>query len=132
MVLMRGFAGLEPIPSMLERYKLKAACSAIYPDYKGISRLVGMDILEHREQLKDQLTLIKEKYNDHDFFFIHVKKTDSSGEDGDFDAKVGWIGDTDKHLSQLLDLEPDVLVITGDHSTPRCWPPTPGTLCRCR
>ncbi|MEE9165288.1 MAG: 2,3-bisphosphoglycerate-independent phosphoglycerate mutase [Nitrospinota bacterium] len=118
MVLLRGFAKYQKFPSMKEIYNLNSACIAVYPMYKGVARLVGMEILEGGETLDDEIAVLKEKFNNHDFFFLHVKKTDSAGEDGNFKQKVKIIEDFDKKLPRILNLEPDVVVITGDHSTP--------------
>jgi 2,3-bisphosphoglycerate-independent phosphoglycerate mutase len=72
-------------------------------------------------------------WDDYDFLFIHIKKTDSMGEDGNFDGKVKVIESVDQALPLLLALEPDVLMITGDHSTPsrmrsHSWHPVPFLL----
>ena len=130
MILLRGFAKYKNFPFMTDIYKLNPACIAAYPMYKGVARLIGMKILNVGETLNDEINLLKEKFDEHDFFFIHVKKTDSAGEDGNFKQKVEVIEDFDKKLPGLWDLKPDVLVITGDHSTPsvlksHSWHPVP-------
>lgn len=117
-VLMRGFAELPHIPSMSDRYKLTPAALAVYPDYKGVSRLVGMDVVDGLSTLADQAKALKENWDKYDFFFVHHKYTDSKGEDGNFNAKVKEIEKVDAFLPELLKLNPDVLIITGDHSTP--------------
>jgi len=117
-VLMRGFAELPHIPSMADRYKLTPAALAVYPDYKGVSRLVGMDVVDGLSTLADQAKALKENWDKYDFFFVHHKYTDSKGEDGNFNAKVKEIEKVDAFLPELLKLNPDVLIITGDHSTP--------------
>jgi 2,3-bisphosphoglycerate-independent phosphoglycerate mutase len=128
---LRGIAkdpGLTPFP---EIYKLKSAAVAVYPMYKGVARLVGMDVIDHTaETPAEQFAVVKQHWADYDFFFVHIKKTDSYGEDGNFEGKVGVIEAVDQALPQLLDLKPDVLVITGDHSTPaklkrHSWHPVP-------
>ena len=116
--LLRGFAKYPAIPSMAELFKLKAAAIAVYPMYKGLAQLVGMEILETGRTIDDQVATLKKHYAEHDFFFVHVKKTDSYGEDGNFAAKVGVIEEFDRWLPEVLELTPDVLVVTGDHSTP--------------
>ncbi len=130
MVLLRGFAKYQRFPSIKEIYKLNSACIAVYPMYKGVARLVGMETLEGAETLDDEITVLKKNFNTYDFFFFHVKKTDSAGEDGNFKQKVKVIEDFDKKLSKILQLQPDVVVITGDHSTPsilksHSWHPVP-------
>ncbi len=131
--LLRGVAKYPDIPSMSDLFKLKPAAVAVYPMYRGLAQLVGMDILKTGKKVKDQLATVKEYYNNYDFFFVHVKKTDSFGEDGDFEEKVGVIEEFDQILPQFLTLSPDVLVITGDHSTPaimksHSWHPNPFLL----
>jgi 2,3-bisphosphoglycerate-independent phosphoglycerate mutase len=135
MLTLRGFSGDPALPQFKDVYKLKAACVAVYPMYKGVSRLVGMDVIEtdpHDEPL-DEFNYIAEHWDDYDFFFCHIKYTDSRGEDGNFDAKTAVIEQVDAALPALLDLRPDVLVVTGDHSTParlksHSWHPVPAVL----
>jgi len=131
---MRGFAtnpGLKPFP---EVFGVRSACIAVYPMYKGVSTLVGMDVIEFDgEYPKDEFAAAAKVWDDYDFFFIHIKKTDSMGEDGNFDGKVHIIESVDQALPDLLALKPDVLMITGDHSTParmrsHSWHPVPFLL----
>ncbi|HEC23993.1 MAG TPA: 2,3-bisphosphoglycerate-independent phosphoglycerate mutase [Chloroflexi bacterium] len=120
MVTLRGFATDPALPQFKDVYKLTAACVAVYPMYKGVSRLIGMDIIEttaHDEPL-DEFNRVAATWDSHDFVFVHIKYTDSRGEDGKFDAKVAVIEQVDAALPALLDLNPDVLIVTGDHSTP--------------
>jgi 2,3-bisphosphoglycerate-independent phosphoglycerate mutase len=117
-VLLRGFAALPTIPAMSERFGLDPVCIAVYPDYKGVSRLLGMKVVEDCHDLDEQLSALKKNWSGHDFFFVHHKYTDSTGEDGDFDAKVEQIEKVDSYIPKLLALEPDVFIVTGDHSTP--------------
>ncbi len=131
--LLRGFAQYPAIPSLGELFKLKAAAIAVYPMYKGLAQLVGMDILETGRSIQDQTASLKRHYADYDFFFMHVKKTDSYGEDGNFAGKVSVIEEFDHWLPEILELTPDVLVVTGDHSTPavlkaHSWHPNPVLL----
>jgi 2,3-bisphosphoglycerate-independent phosphoglycerate mutase len=134
MVLLRGFSQRPDIPTMGEVYKLKPAAIASYPMYRGLARLVGMKILETGTTIKEELATLKKSYAHYDFFFIHIKGTDSAGEDGDFDRKVSTIEEIDQALPTLIDLKPDVIVVTGDHSTPallkgHSWHPVPVLLC---
>jgi len=138
-LLLRGFSSLPDIPSIKNLYKLKAVAIATYPMYKGLAKLVGMKVLECGETLEDELKCLKEKFSSYDFFYFHIKKTDSYGEDGNFKQKVKYIEEIDGYIPQLLDLKPDVLAITGDHSTPsllksHSWHPNPLLLYseRCR
>jgi 2,3-bisphosphoglycerate-independent phosphoglycerate mutase len=129
-ILLRGFARLPDIPSFESRYGMKACAIATYPMYKGLARLVGMDVLDAGESLDTQVETLKKAWGDYDFFFFHYKYTDSRGEDGDFGAKVRAIEDFDRRVPDLVALEPDVLVLTGDHSTPSAlkshsWHPVP-------
>jgi 2,3-bisphosphoglycerate-independent phosphoglycerate mutase len=117
-VLMRGFAELPYIPSMRELYKLNPVALAVYPDYKGVGRLVGMDVIEGLAGFDDQAKALQDTWDQHDFFFVHHKYTDSKGEDGDFDGKVAEIEKADAFLPRILEQKPDALIVTGDHSTP--------------
>ena len=117
-ILMRGFAELPHIPSMHERFGLDPVALAVYPDYKGVSRLVGMDVVEDLKDLEAQAAALRENWDRYNFFFVHHKYTDSRGEDGDFDAKVAEIEKVDRFVPRILELKPDVLIVTGDHSTP--------------
>ncbi|MFC1911456.1 2,3-bisphosphoglycerate-independent phosphoglycerate mutase [Chloroflexota bacterium] len=133
MVLLRGFSRRPHIPSMSEIYKLKPAAIATYPMYRGLARLVGMKILPAGGSIADQLNSLHRHYVRYDFFFIHFKSTDARGEDGDFPAKVQAIEQLDRALQDLLSLDPDVLIVTGDHSTPatlamHSWHPVPFML----
>ena len=128
--LLRGFSKYPKLPQFPEVYKLRAAAIATYPMYKGIAKLVGMDVLEAGSTIEDEVKTLKEHWNDYDFFYFHVKKTDSYGEDGKFDEKVRVIEEVDRMLPEILELKPDVLVVTGDHSTPclmksHSWHPVP-------
>ncbi len=120
MLTLRGFAGDPALPKFHEVYKLKAACVAVYPMYKGVSRLVGMDVIETdaHDTALDEFNYVAEHWEQYDFFFVHIKYTDSRGEDGNFDAKAAVIEEVDAALPALVDLQPDVIVVTGDHSTP--------------
>ena len=117
-VLLRGFAQLPEIPSLQERFMLNAVALAVYPDYKGVSRLVGMDVVEDLADLRAQGQALQSEWQERTFFFLHHKYTDSRAEDGDFAAKVSEIEKVDRFLPAILDLKPDVLVVTGDHCTP--------------
>ncbi|MBN2555396.1 MAG: 2,3-bisphosphoglycerate-independent phosphoglycerate mutase [Anaerolineales bacterium] len=116
---LRGFSTDPALPQFPDIYGLRAACIAVYPMYRGVSHLVGMKIENFKgEYPADEFAAAARLWNDYDFFFIHIKKTDSTGEDGNFDGKVSIIESVDKALPDLLALNPDVLAITGDHSTP--------------
>ena len=128
--LMRGFSKYPNLPQFPAVYKLKAAAIATYPMYRGIARLVGMEIVQTGDTIKEEFETVKRAWKDYDFFYVHVKKTDSYGEDGNFEAKVHVIEEVDEALPILLDLQPDVLIVTGDHSTPTAlkahsWHPVP-------
>jgi 2,3-bisphosphoglycerate-independent phosphoglycerate mutase len=115
---MRGFCGRPALPSYEEIYGLRAAAIAVYPMYKGLARLVGMDIVGKAQTLDEQMAVLEGNWAAYDFFFIHFKYTDSTGEDGNFAAKVERIEELDRAVPRITALGPDVLIVTGDHSTP--------------
>ncbi len=115
---LRGIAKVPPIPKMPDIYKMRLGAIATYPMYRGIARLVGMEVLPTGETIESEVETLKAHWDAYDFFFFHVKKTDSYGEDGNFDGKVHVIEEADAALAKVLALEPDVIVVTGDHSTP--------------
>ena len=117
-VLLRGFAQLPEIPSLADRFGLRPVALAVYPDYKGVSRLVGMEVVEGLADLDAQSRALAAVWSGHDYFFVHHKYTDSAGEDGDFDAKVAEVERVDRALPELLAGAPEVVIVTGDHSTP--------------
>jgi len=133
MVLLRGFSKQPHFPTMGEIYKLKPAAIAGYPMYRGLARLIGMKVLETGTSIEDEFKTLIQNYARYDFFFLHIKGTDSAGEDGDFDRKVKIIEQVDKALAELMSLQPEVIVVTGDHSTPallrgHSWHPVPVVL----
>lgn len=132
--LMRGFSKYPNLPQFPQLYKLKAAAVATYPMYRGIAKLVGMQVVQTGNTVKEEFETVKSAWKDFDFFYVHVKKTDSYGEDGDFDSKVHVIEEVDEALPILLQLQPDALIVTGDHSTPvslkaHSWHPVPLMIC---
>jgi 2,3-bisphosphoglycerate-independent phosphoglycerate mutase len=132
-VLLRGFSGCPTLPTMSELYKVNAAAIANYPMYKGLAKLVGMKILDVGSNVSDLFDAAEKHTNNHDFFYIHLKKTDSAGEDGNFNAKKKAIEEADGYIPRLLALKPEVLVVTSDHSTPsllksHSWHPNPFLL----
>ncbi len=133
MVLLRGFSQHPNLPTMSDIFKLNPAAIAAYPMYRGLAKLVGMKILNTGATIEEEFDTLVRHYAEHDFFFIHVKKTDSTGEDGDFDAKVRALEEIDRLLPKITSLNPDVLIVTGDHSTPamlkgHSWHPLPLVL----
>jgi 2,3-bisphosphoglycerate-independent phosphoglycerate mutase len=130
---MRGFAAKPDMPSYEEVYGLRAAAIAVYPMYKGLAHLVGMKIVGDASTLEEQVDVLEKVWNDYDFFFLHFKYTDSTGEDGNFDAKVKRIEEVDAIMPRIEKLSPTVLIVTGDHSTPsymqsHSWHPVPTLL----
>ncbi len=116
---LRGLAKEPGLPKFPEIYQMRAAAIAVYPMYKGVARLVGMEVIDFEgDRPHHEIDALARVWNDYDFFFVHIKKTDSYGEDGNFEAKMREIEAVDQVLPQLLSLGPTVLIITGDHSTP--------------
>jgi len=115
---LRGIAKDPGLPSFSDVYGLTPCAIATYPMYKGIARLAGMEVVETGDTIQSEVETLKDNWGDYDFFFFHVKKTDSAGEDGDFDRKASIIEETDRIIPDIIALKPDVFIITGDHSTP--------------
>ncbi|MCW5977557.1 MAG: 2,3-bisphosphoglycerate-independent phosphoglycerate mutase [Bryobacteraceae bacterium] len=133
MLTLRGFASRPPVPSMQELYGLRAAAIAVYPMYRGLARLVGMTVLPPVANLEQQIGSLRDNWGSFDFFFVHFKYTDSTGEDGNFEEKVKRIEELDARIPEIAALKPDVLIVTGDHSTPcfhrsHSWHPVPTLL----
>jgi 2,3-bisphosphoglycerate-independent phosphoglycerate mutase len=129
-LLLRGFDSRRDLPDFGERYGLRAAAVAVYPMYRGIAHLLGMDVLGPPGDLADQVDLLRKNWEHLDFFFLHHKDADSAGEDGDRAGKIAAIERLDEAVPDLLALEPDVVAVTGDHSTPsqmaaHSWHPVP-------
>ena len=133
MVLLRGFAKYPKLLRLTELYGIRAGVIAVYPMYRGLARLVGMDPVKTGDTVADEFEALRAAYDQFDFFFMHIKKTDSYGEDGNFDGKLHVIEEVDREIPRLLALNPDVIVVTGDHSTPatykaHSWHPVPVLL----
>ncbi len=133
MVLLRGFDQLPRLPSFPKTFGLKAAAIAAYPMYRGLARLVGMEVLKTGTSFADEVATLRQHREAYDFFFLHYKDTDKAGEDGDFAAKVAALERLDAFIPQILSLKPDVLAVTGDHATPAVlkghgWQPVPVLL----
>jgi 2,3-bisphosphoglycerate-independent phosphoglycerate mutase len=133
MMLLRGYSRFRRYPYINERFGLNALAIASYPMYRGIARLLGMVIGPQPGTIQEEIMALRDNYGKYDFFFVHVKPTDSRGEDGDFDAKVKVIEEVDSLIPLAMELNPDVLVVTGDHSTPavlasHSWHPLPVIL----
>ena len=129
----RGFSARPHLPPYDEVYGLRAGAIAVYPMYKGLARLVGMQILGKAQTLAEQVDVLTENWSKFDFFFLHYKYTDSTGEDGNFNAKVQRIEEFDAVIPRVVALGPTVLIVTGDHSTPsflksHSWHPVPTLL----
>ncbi len=132
-ILLRGYGTHRQLPSLQVRHGLTPAAITVYPMYRGLARLAGMEVLGKPTDLDDQMELLRDHWSEFDFFFVHHKASDTAGEDGDFDAKVAAIEAFDSVVPRLVDLDPDVLVVTGDHSTPspmaaHSWHPVPVVL----
>ena len=132
-ILLRGFASHPKLPSFPETWGLRAAALAVYPMYRGLAKLAGMDALSCPGGLPDQLHTLRERWDDYDYFFVHYKRTDAAGEDGDFEAKCHALQEFDSQVPAFIALGADVLMIAGDHSTPalmaaHSWHPVPFLL----
>lgn len=132
-VLLRGFSSMPDIEGYAERYGLRSAVIAIYPMYRGVARLVGMDVLDPGTSLDEQIAVAQREWDNYDFFFLHTKDPDTAGHSGDFDAKVAALEEIDRSIPKLEALGASVLMITGDHSTPtvhleHSWHPVPTIL----
>jgi 2,3-bisphosphoglycerate-independent phosphoglycerate mutase len=133
MVLLRGFDQLPELPRFPEVYGLRAAAIAAYPMYRGLAKLVGMDVLKTGGTFESEIATLGEHWDAYDYFFVHYKDTDKAGEDGDFDGKVAALERFDAHVPKVRALRPDVLVVSGDHATPSVlaahgWQPVPALL----
>lgn len=131
--LMRGFSMIPKIEPMAQRYGLKAACVAVYPMYRGLAQLVGMKVLETGETWESELETVEKLRVKYDFFFVHLKELDKMGEDSNFAGKVQYLEKLDALAPRIRGMDFDVLVITGDHSTPavlgtHSWHPNPFLL----
>lgn len=129
-LMLRGIAKRPPIPTFEEVYGTRAGAIAVYPMYRGLARLVSMDVLDAGQTLDDQCARLEQAWNDYDFFFMHFKYTDSTGEDGNFAAKVKRTEELDAAIPRITALDPTVIIVTGDHSTPskmksHSWHPVP-------
>ena len=132
-VLMRGYAGLPRLDPMSRLFGVRPACVASYPMYKGLATVAGMTVLETGNTLRGQIDALRKAWGDFDYFFFHYKYTDSFGEDGNFDGKVAAIEELDAAMPSIVDLDPEVIVVTADHSTPavlkqHSWHPVPFLL----
>lgn len=131
MIMLRGFAKLPSMPQYNDIFKLHAASVAVNGMYRGVSRLVGMDVLPvDGITIADEFNTLEKYWKDYDFFYLHIKKTDTYGEMGDFDAKVKVIEEVDSFIPRLMALNPDVVIVSGDHSSPavlksHSWHPVP-------
>ncbi|HEV3014018.1 MAG TPA: 2,3-bisphosphoglycerate-independent phosphoglycerate mutase [Actinomycetota bacterium] len=132
-LLLRGFDSVKDMPSFPLRYRVKALAIAAYPMYVGISRLLGFETHQVEGAAKEEVDALAELLPEHDFVFMHIKKTDSAGEDGDFERKVEAIEEVDALIPRMLEAGVQVLAVTGDHSTPaqmaaHSWHPVPVLL----
>ena len=133
MVLLRGWAQLPNLPDFGQVYHLNPAAIAAYPMYRGLASVANMKIIPTGMTFGEEVDTLQANWDDHDFFFLHYKPADAAGEDGDFDAKVKCLEALDVHLPRILELDPDVLMIAGDHATPaimasHSWHPVPFML----
>jgi len=129
-ILLRGFSKRPQLPSLSDVYKIKAAAISNFPLYRGLARLVGMDLLDAGNTLGDLFSTLQNHFEEYDFISLHVKHIDTAGEDKNFNQKVELIEQLDRHIETMIKLKPDVTVVTSDHSTPaimglHSWHPVP-------
>lgn len=132
-LVLRGFSQLPKWPKFGDVFGVRPIAIAMYPMYRGVAKLVGMNVMPAAHSMEEEIDMLEAEWNNYDFFFVHIKKTDSAGEDGNFDLKVNIIEQVDALLPRILALNPDTLLITGDHSTPalmrsHSWHPVPTLL----
>jgi 2,3-bisphosphoglycerate-independent phosphoglycerate mutase len=130
MLTLRGIAKHPPMPSIVETCKFRAAAIAAYPMYRGLAKLVGMDVLATGATFADEVETLRRHWDDYDFFFVHFKRADAAGEDGDFQAKVAALEEVDTYIEALHSMQADVFMVAGDHATPavvagHSWHPVP-------
>jgi 2,3-bisphosphoglycerate-independent phosphoglycerate mutase len=130
MVMLRGFSQLPELPSFGETYQLNPAAIAAYPMYRGLAKVCGMTVIPTGATFRDEVDTLSSRFQEHDFFYLHYKHADAAGEDGDFDAKVHALEEVDEFIPELVDLNPDALIVAGDHATPsilaaHSWHPVP-------
>ncbi len=133
MVLLRGFSQLPRLPSFGGSYRLNPAAIAAYPMYRGLATVAGMTVIPTGATFADEVATLEERFADHDFFYVHYKPADAAGEDGNFAAKVQALEAFDPFIPRILDLQPDALVVAGDHATPSIlaahgWQPVPALV----
>jgi len=129
-VLLRGFSVLPDLPSLTDLHKIRCGAFAGYPLYRGVAACCGMQVVPCGKDFSEILTTVEEQWDRFDLFFLHVKQTDKAGEDGDLAKKIQVLEHVDAELPRLLQLQPTVVAITGDHSTPapmaaHSWHPVP-------
>ena len=130
MVMLRGFSQLPNLPGFGETYRLNPAAIAAYPMYRGLAKVCGMEVIPTGATFRDEMDTLSGHFQEHDFFYLHYKHADAAGEDGDFDAKVHALEEVDEYIPALIDLNPDTLIVSGDHATPsilaaHSWHPVP-------
>ena len=131
MILLRGFSKPPSLPQFSQIYHLSPAAIATYPMYKGLAHLVGMKVLDVEEDsIEDEIKVLEKNFKNYDFFFLHIKQTDTFGEDGNWRGKVKVIEEIDSYIPRIEKLSPEVFIVTGDHSTPsvlksHSWHPVP-------
>ena len=130
MALLRGFSQLPELPNFGQMYRLNPAAIAAYPMYRGLAKVAGMTVIPTGPNFQAEVETLAQRFQEHDFFYLHYKPADAAGEDGDFNAKVQALEALDEFIPGLLDLQPDAFVVAGDHSTPSIlaahgWQPVP-------
>ncbi len=118
-VLLRGAGRTPKLEPFEKRYGIKGACIAKTAIIKGIARLLGMEVIDSKEDFLERGKQIFEALNRNDFVLLNIKEPDEAGHDGNYEKKIKIIEEADKMIGMFLDyVEENYLVVLSDHTTP--------------